>query len=80
MRQQIAFKFMYVVLSRGDHGHSGGLAFLWTEDVIAALGSFSVYHIDMEVQCNGFEGKMRVTCFYGDPVMDQRKHGWDMLK
>lgn len=71
---------MYVVLSRGDNGRLGGLAFLWTEEVTAALGSFSMYHIDMEVQWCGFEEKIRVTGFYGDLVVIQRKYGWEVLK
>lgn len=40
---------MFVMLSTGENGFSGGLAFLWSDDISARLGSFSKYHIDMEV-------------------------------
>lgn len=49
VKLQLGFKSMNVVPSKEERGLSGGLAFLWMEEVTASLGSWSNYHIDMTV-------------------------------
>ncbi|KAK3204446.1 hypothetical protein Dsin_018492 [Dipteronia sinensis] len=60
-------------------GRSGGLCMLWSAKVLITLLSFSVDHIDVQVDsfCNKW---CRLTVFYGNPASNQRFHSWNLLK
>lgn len=51
VKHLLGFQHMFVVPSTGQTGCSGGLAFLWKNEVQASLVSFSRFHIDMTVRC-----------------------------
>lgn len=51
----LGYRHMFVVPSSGELGLSGGLAFLWSDKVSATLGSFSIYHIDMDGNGSAFQ-------------------------
>ncbi|GLT40592.1 hypothetical protein SLA2020_147110 [Shorea laevis] len=60
-------------------GHSGGLAMLWNSEVSLSLLSYSINHIDMEVE--GVGGcKWRLTGYYGCPDRNQRRRSWALLR
>ncbi|KAF5465338.1 hypothetical protein F2P56_015356 [Juglans regia] len=61
-------------------GLSGGLAFLWKEDVDAVLVSYSRQHISLEVK-DLIKGKTWfLTGFYGNPITANRKGSWHLLR
>lgn len=60
-------------------GKSGGLCLFRYEGIDVSLLSYSHYHIDTLV-VSGNDKKWRLTGFYGNPVGDQRIHGWTLLK
>ena len=59
-------------------GHSGGLA-LWCRDYLqVTVRPWCQYFIDAQAV---FEGKTcRITGFYGEPDVEQRKKSWDALR
>ncbi|XP_074314730.1 uncharacterized protein LOC141649965 [Silene latifolia] len=59
-------------------GRSGGLAFLWRDDVRCTLQSASMHHMDFDVEMR--EIKSRVTGFYGWPAVQDRHLSWDLLR
>ncbi|CAM8982614.1 unnamed protein product [Rhodiola kirilowii] len=74
IRCRLGFKGCFAVRSRGK---SGGLAILWSEDVDVILQSFSHQHIDVFVK-----GEMEfwLTLFYGNPRVQDRYIGWELLR
>jgi hypothetical protein len=61
-------------------GLSGGLALMWTSDVVVDLKSYSKYHIDVWVKESDQGQQWRFTGFYGDPSRSRRKESWRMLR
>ena len=60
-------------------GNSGGLCLFWKVDFDVSLLSYSRFHIDTTVISHG-DKKWRLTGFYGNPVANQRSHGWTLLR
>ncbi|CAM8940407.1 unnamed protein product [Rhodiola kirilowii] len=58
-------------------GRAGGLALLWDDSLDLHVVSFSQNHIDVIVKC---QFDVRVTLFYGDPVLGNRWRTWDLLR
>ncbi|KAL1060363.1 hypothetical protein V6Z11_D03G112200 [Gossypium hirsutum] len=61
-------------------GTSGGLSLGWKEGGNVSLKSFSKSHIDVEIENEEETGSWRLTGFYGEPVENERKKTWDLLK
>lgn len=80
VKHQLGLRNMYVVPRAGNTGLSGDLAFLWDETIEARLMSFSRYHIDMEIHSQELGPWFWVTGFYGEPTLQHRQVGWDMLQ
>lgn len=80
VKNQLGFRHMFVVPSSGERGLSGGLAFLWQEEVNASLVSRSKYHIGLVIKIDAVDRTFQFTGFYGGPVVSQRQQGWDVLK
>ncbi|XP_074314349.1 uncharacterized protein LOC141649562 [Silene latifolia] len=59
-------------------GRSGGLAFLWREDVSVKFRSASVHYMDFDIGEVGLE--WRLTGFYGWPSVQDRQLSWQLLK
>lgn len=70
---QLGFRSVFVVPSTGNIGLSGGLAFLWDDSVDVRLLSYSKYHIDMEIKHQELMERFRLTGFYDDPVLQNRR-------
>ncbi|XP_074352813.1 uncharacterized protein LOC141691964 [Apium graveolens] len=60
-------------------GRSGGLALMWRDVDQVSLKSYSQNHIDIEVSMSGI-APWRLTGFYGEPVRNQRRRTWDLLR
>lgn len=54
-------------------GLSGGVAFLWKNLYNASVGTYSYYHISLQVTDNASGGACLVTDFYGNPLTTKRK-------
>jgi hypothetical protein len=62
-------------------GLGGGLALLWSNDVVVDLKSYSKNHIDVWVMEQGCSTRQwRFTGFYGDPSRSRRKESWRLLR
>ncbi|XP_074318151.1 uncharacterized protein LOC141654942 [Silene latifolia] len=59
-------------------GQSGGLAFMWKNNVICNFRSSSVHHIDFDVTLDN--KTWRVTGFYGWPALSDRHLSWELLR
>ncbi|XP_040990938.1 uncharacterized protein LOC121238163 [Juglans microcarpa x Juglans regia] len=61
-------------------GLSGGLTFLWKEEIDAVLESYTQHHISLKVK-NSLDGKTWIlTGFYGDPITAKRQGSWQLLR
>ncbi|XP_074302306.1 uncharacterized protein LOC141633799 [Silene latifolia] len=58
-------------------GRSGGLAFLWRNDVKCTFRSATVHYMDFDVEVG--VRKLRVTGFYGWPSVQDRHLSWRLL-
>ncbi|GLT33351.1 hypothetical protein SLA2020_079490 [Shorea laevis] len=76
IRLELGFSNCFAV---GSNGRSGGLAMLWNEEVQVQLLSYSLTHIDMEIQ-DLTNTRWRVTGFYGQPDASRRHESWALLK
>ncbi|KAL9688574.1 hypothetical protein QQ045_032997 [Rhodiola kirilowii] len=74
IRCRLGYKGCFAVRSRGK---SGGLAILWSEDVEVILQSYSYQHIDVKVKG---ELEFWLTLFYGNPRVQDRYIGWELLR
>lgn len=63
-----------------SNGKSGGLAFLWKEDIIVNVRTFSQTHIDAVVGGGAGIGWWHLTGFYGNPDTSKRPESWAKLK
>ena len=62
-------------------GLSGGLALLWSNEVVVDLKTYSKNHIDVWVtEDRGLGQQWCFTGFYGDPSRSRRKESWRLLK
>lgn len=60
---------------------SGGLALMWTNEVMVDLKTYSKNHIDVWVTEKGGSGRhWRFTGFYGDLTRSRSKESWWMLR
>ncbi|XP_074300217.1 uncharacterized protein LOC141631449 [Silene latifolia] len=59
-------------------GRSGGLAFIWRDDVRCSLRSTSVHHMDIDVEMG--EIKCRITGFYGWRTVQDMYLSWELLR
>ncbi|XP_074300649.1 uncharacterized protein LOC141631948 [Silene latifolia] len=59
-------------------GRSGGLAFLWHDNVRCTLRSASVHHMDFDVEMGKI--KSRVTGFFRWPSIQDMHLSWDLLR
>jgi hypothetical protein len=62
-------------------GLSGGLALLWTNEVVVDLNTYSKNHIDVWITEGGDTSRQwRFIGFYGDPCRGRRKESWRLLR
>ncbi|CAM8963356.1 unnamed protein product [Rhodiola kirilowii] len=74
VRRQLGF---YCGFSVERKGRSGGLAIWWNNSCKLAVKSFSDYHIDAIIE---EESPIRVTMFYGHPMVNRRAETWELLR
>lgn len=60
-------------------GRAGGLALLWSKDVVIDLLSMLVHHIDVVVQEGLGDDAWRCTRFYGWPEIQNRHLSWTLM-
>ena len=60
-------------------GRSGGLAMLWSRDIIIEVQSYSRNFVEAVVTDPDSGFKWRITGFYGNPETYCRKESWDFL-
>lgn len=60
-------------------GRSGGLCLFWADSVDVSLLSYSLFHIDVQIVTHQ-NTLWRLTGFYGHPEVNQRHHGWQLLR
>ena len=75
-KRELEFDGLFIVPS---DGRGGGLALLWKLEMAVWVDSFSKFHIDAMVN-SGSEEAWRLTGFYGEPDIDKREEGWNMLR
>ena len=61
-------------------GRSGGLAMLWSRDIIIEVQSYSRNFVEAVVTDPDSGFKWRITGFYGNPETYCRKESWDFLR
>jgi hypothetical protein len=65
----------------GCYGHGGGIALLWSQEVVVQLESYDKMHIDVTIQSSSSQtGEWRFTGFYGEARRELRYRSWDLLK
>ncbi|CAM8942715.1 unnamed protein product [Rhodiola kirilowii] len=74
IRRKLGFEHCLEVDCRG---RSGGLAIWWKDDIHLTVRSYSIFHIDCEIE---MEEKSRLTLFYGNPITNRRIETWDLLR
>ncbi|CAM8966334.1 unnamed protein product [Rhodiola kirilowii] len=74
VRRQLGFDCGFSVERKG---RSGGLAIWWNNSCKLAVKSFSDYHIDAIIE---EESPIRVTMFYGHPMVNRRAETWELLR
>ncbi|XP_019186418.1 PREDICTED: uncharacterized protein LOC109181118 [Ipomoea nil] len=60
-------------------GQGGGLALFWRDSTTVSLLSYSMNHIDAEIDIPG-RPRWRLTGFYGNWDRSQRQITWDLLR
>lgn len=60
------------------NGRSGGLGLFWNDKVSCTLRSYSLNHIDMDVEQDNL--KWRLTGYYGYPERSRRHLSWNLLR
>lgn len=58
----------------------GGLALFWRDKVNLRVASYSKGYIDTIINLAGDNYIWRITEFYGNTVVQQQKHSWQLLK
>ncbi|KAA3468935.1 reverse transcriptase [Gossypium australe] len=64
----------------GAIGSRGGLSLGWKGNSLVSLKSFSSLHIDVEIQDTTCATKWRFTGFYENPIEQQRRESWNLLR
>ena len=62
-----------------SRGRRGGLALLWSSDIILDIKSYSDYHIDAVITDSGNGFLWRFTGFYGHPETHLKEDSWKLL-
>ncbi|XP_074378321.1 uncharacterized protein LOC141719854 [Apium graveolens] len=60
-------------------GRSGGLAIFWKHNVACEVVGYSQNHVDVNFIENN-AAIWRLSCFYGFPERERRKHSWDLIR
>lgn len=60
-------------------GLSRDLAILWRDSVTVSVGSYSRFHVDVEVT-DSSGTYWRFAGMFGNPDLSQRKHPWDLMR
>lgn len=76
LRLKLNYDRSFMVNSSGS---SGGLCFLWKEEIDLRLRSYSEHHIDFDVGVPGDINYQRLTGFYGYPAVCDRDKSWQLL-
>lgn len=65
----------------GCRGRGGGIALLWSRDVVVHIESYDKMHIDATVRPAGSQdGQWRFTGFYGKARRELRHRSWALMK
>ena len=65
----------------GSLDRGGGLALLWSREVVVKLESYDKLHIDVTVQlATNTSMPWRFTGFYGESRQEHRYKSWELLK
>ena len=80
VRMKLKFKGMLAVDCEGDgRRRRGGISLLWTEECNVTVTSFSLHHIDVNIQIEG-STEWRLTGIYGYPEAENKKKTGELLK
>lgn len=74
---KIGFQLSFVVDSKGI---SGGLAFLWKDNMDVELSTYTKSHISLNVTLPNLGNKVLLTSFYGSPEASKRIGYWNLLR
>lgn len=77
IKQIAGFKKMFVVDSVG---RSGGLALLWSEEVILDIQNYSCRHINAKITSSVDRMERKFMGFYGHPKAHKRHEAWNLLR
>jgi len=65
----------------GSRGRGGGLALLWSREVIVKVGSYDKLHVDATVRAVLSQSEeWRFMGFYGESRRELRHRSWDLFK
>ena len=68
-------------LGVGCYGRGGGLALLWTSEILVQFQSYDKLHIDVLILDHSTrEAKWRFMGFYGEARREQRHRSWECLR
>ena len=68
-------------LGVGCYGRGGGLALLWTSEILVQFQSCDKLHIDVLILDHSTrEAKWRFMGFYGEARREQRHRSWECLR
>ncbi|XP_018853114.2 uncharacterized protein LOC109015083 [Juglans regia] len=76
-RNRLGFDSSFVVDNRGL---SGGVAFIWKDDLDVTLDTYSQNHISLLIKDGIAKMKWLLTGFYGSLCTSGRKHSWRLLR
>ncbi|XP_042976245.1 uncharacterized protein LOC122307416 [Carya illinoinensis] len=77
IKRIVKFQNSFVVDCKGL---SGGMAFLWNDEVESEVHSYSQNHISLKVKGSREEDDWLLTGFYGSLVTSRRPSSWSLLK
>ncbi|KAK6132366.1 hypothetical protein DH2020_033887 [Rehmannia glutinosa] len=66
--------FNFFGFSVDARGHSGGLALLWSKDIVVSLRGYSDRYIDVDTELHNHS--FRFTGVYGQPAVSLRRQSW----
>lgn len=61
-------------------GFRGGLCLAWQGNLVVSINSYSIRHVDVNLDDSKINKKWRLTGFYGSPYARNRIESWDMLR
>jgi hypothetical protein len=62
-----------------NNGLSGGLALFWHDQLSVEVKEINERYIDEYVRDSPSTPQWRLTCVYGEPRVEDRRHMWEML-